>query len=67
MNKAERIPDNCREGYAVMVTELMKMFTNNKTSGECIVRFKAGVPKEIEKVHRLNQPIKLIVAEILRT
>ena len=54
MIEAETIPECCREGYARLIVELVKLFSTEKISGEAIVRFKEGKPMEVEPRPRIH-------------
>ena len=54
MGQFDDIPEDCRAGFARLVSELVKFFSKEKRSGEAVVRFKEGSPMEVEprpKVH----------------
>ena len=54
MSELQTIPENCREGYAKLVSQLVKLFSLDKRSGKSIVQFKEGVPVEIEPSPRIR-------------
>ena len=47
MKELEQIPEECREGYARLVSEMVKFFSIAKRSGKAEVNFKEGVPMNI--------------------
>ena len=54
MSEFQTIPENCREAYARLCAELVKLFSLDKRSGKSIVQFKEGVPMEIEPSPRIR-------------
>ena len=44
MTELEQIPEECREGYARLLVELVKFFSVDKRSGNAMLEFKDGVP-----------------------
>jgi len=47
VKELEQIPEECREGYARLVSEMVKFFSIAKRSGKAEVNFKEGVPMNI--------------------
>lgn len=43
-----QVPEDCRKGYAEMVAVLVRAFSMDRQSGEAVLRFKSGVPIEVE-------------------
>jgi hypothetical protein len=54
VSEFEQVPEHCRQGYARLVSELVRFFSVDKLSGKAIVNIKEGCPMEVEPSPRIR-------------
>ena len=50
----EKVPENCREAYARLISVLVQVFSLDNRSGEASIKFKEGVPMIVEPAPRYH-------------